>query len=129
MGDIGSLLCGRPTADGIAKSALNQLSQSINSFATRAIRYLTESASEDTLVFGPFCARVLLENSCASLVGRLDTFRIVYLSEFQAQREYEHGRRAKSAFSWLGDVIPRAHSTVKCNEQIFGVEENPRGVW
>ena len=57
-------------------------------------------------MFGPFCARVLLENSCASLVGRLDTFRIVYLSEFQAQREYEHGRRAKSAFSWLGDVIP-----------------------
>jgi hypothetical protein len=39
-------------------------------------------------------------------VGRLDTFRILYLSEFQGQPEYEHGRRAKSAFSWFGDVMP-----------------------
>jgi hypothetical protein len=67
---------------------------------------LTEDASDDGLALGPFCARVLLENSCAALVGRLDTFRILYLSEFQAQPEYEQGRRAKSAFSWFGDVIP-----------------------
>ena len=58
------------------------------------------------MALGPFCARVLLENSCAALVGRLDTFRILYLSEFQAQPEYERGKRAKSAFSWVGDVIP-----------------------
>jgi hypothetical protein len=106
MGDIGSLLCGGATAEGIAKSALDQLSLSINAFSRRAIKFLTESASEDALAFGPFCARVLLENSCAALVGRLDTFRMMYLSEFQAQPEYEHGKRAKTAFSWVGDVIP-----------------------
>jgi hypothetical protein len=31
---------------------------------------------------------------------------MLYLSEFQAQPEYEHGRRAKSAFAWAGDVMP-----------------------
>src|SRR5258708_32909269 len=106
MGDIGSLLCGGATAEGSAKCALNQLSLSINAFSRRAVKFLTESASEDALAFGPFCARVLLENSCAALVGRLDTFRMMYLSEFQAQPEYEHGRRAKSAFSWVGDWHP-----------------------
>jgi hypothetical protein len=58
------------------------------------------------LTFGPFCARVLLENSCAALVGRLDAFRMLYLAEFQSQPEYEPGKRARSAFSWTGDVIP-----------------------
>jgi hypothetical protein len=106
MVDIGPLLCGGDGAEGIAKTALNQLSQSINAFCGRAIKFLTEGDSEDALAFGPFCARVLLENSCAALVGRLDCFRMMYLSEFQTQPEYEHGRRAKSAFSWVGDVVP-----------------------
>ena len=97
--------------EGIAKSALNQLSQSINNFSSRAVKFLAEEASEDTLTFGPFCARVLLENACAALVGRLDTFRMLYLSEFQSQPEYEYGKRARSAFSWTGDVIPEEKST------------------
>ncbi|WP_147395207.1 hypothetical protein [Azospirillum cavernae] len=106
MGDIGCLLCGHDRTEGIAKNALGQLSISINNFSARAIKFLAEDASEDMLSFGPFCARVLLENASAALVGRLDTFRILYLSEFQAQPEYEYGKRAKSAFSWAGDVIP-----------------------
>ncbi|WP_428541256.1 hypothetical protein [Rhodopila sp.] len=74
--------------------------------------------SDDTLTFGPFCARVLLENACAALVGRLDSFRILYLSEFQTQPEYEPGKRAKSAFSWVGDVIPDEKSV-----------QNPQNLW
>ena len=31
---------------------------------------------------------------------------MLYLSEFQTQPEYERAKRAKSAFSWSGDVIP-----------------------
>jgi hypothetical protein len=107
MGDIGSLICGNDRAEGIAKTALDQLSRSINNFCGRAVKFLSEDASEETLSFGPFCARVLLENSCAALVGRLDTFRMLYLSEFQTRPEYEYGKRAKSAFSWTGDVIPK----------------------
>ena len=106
MNNIGSLLCGHDRNEGAAKTALGQLSFSIDSFASNAIRLLNDDVSDETLRFGPFCARVLLENSCAALVGRLDSFRILYLSEFQAQPEYEHGKRARSAFSWTGDVIP-----------------------
>lgn len=103
---MGSLLCGSENSDGIAKTALGQISRSIGSFSSKAIGFLNDEATEDALSFGPFCARVILENSCAALVGRLDSFRMLYLTEFQAQPQYELGRRAKSAFSWTGDVIP-----------------------
>jgi hypothetical protein len=103
---LGSLLCGADNKDGIAKVALTQLSSSISDFSARSITFLKNPTSPDTLALGPFCARVLLENGCAALVGRLDSFRILYLSEFQNQPDYEHNKRAKSAFSWMGDVIP-----------------------
>jgi hypothetical protein len=106
MNDIEILLCGEHGSDGIAKNALSQLATSIGGFSAKAISFLAQESSDETLSFGPFCARVLLENSCAALVGRLDPFRMLYLSEFQNQSQYEHGKRAKSSFSWTGDVIP-----------------------
>lgn len=106
MNDLALLLCGGDGATGTAKVALDQLSSSIQTFSERAVRFLIEPITGEALSFGPFCARVVLENSCAALVGRLDSFRMLYLSEFQAQPEYEHGKRAKSAFAWSGDVMP-----------------------
>lgn len=105
MDSLGQLICGG-VSDGIAKVALSQLKSSITVFGGKAAKYLVEPTTDDTLSFGPFCARALLENCCAALVGRLDSFRLLYLSEFQSQPEYEHGRRARSAFAWTGDVIP-----------------------
>lgn len=104
MNTIAQLLCGHQSA-GTAKTALDQLSSSIQIFSTRAAKYLTEDITDEALSFGPFCARVLLENGCAALVGRLDSFRLMYLCEFQTQPEYEPGKRAKSAFAWFGDVM------------------------
>lgn len=106
MKNIGSLLCGTDKCDGIAKVALDQLRTSIESFASRALNFLNGSSPNDIIAFGPFCTRVLLENSCAALVARIDSFRILYLSEFQGQPEYDHGKRARSGFSWAGDVMP-----------------------
>ncbi|WP_213780780.1 hypothetical protein [Caballeronia sp. dw_276] len=106
MGKLGALLCGGDQPEGLAKSALGQLARSINHFAEKSVKFFDEGTSEDAVSFGPFCARALLENACAALVGRLDSFRMLYLAEFQAQPEYEAGKRAKSAFSWSGDVIP-----------------------
>lgn len=105
MNEFALLLCG-DKSEGTAKVALDQLSNSIRGFSTKAAKFLTEGITDEALSFGPFCARVLLENGCAALVGRLDSFRMLYLSEFQAQPEYESGKRAKSAFAWSGDVMP-----------------------
>lgn len=103
----GYLLCGKVNTDGLAKIALGQLCKSIDQFHDRCAGYLrTQGATPDLIAFGPFCARVLLENCCAAILGRLDTFRVLYLSKFQSQTAYEPGKRAKSAFSWSGDIIP-----------------------
>lgn len=106
MKELGFLLCGDLKFQGTAKSALDQLSSSINEFSARSITFFNKPSTADTVSFGPFCSRVLLENGCAALVGRFDAFRLSYLSEFQSRPEYEVGKRAKSSFSWTGDVIP-----------------------
>ena len=106
MSHIARLVCGNDDCQGTAKIALIQLSSSIERFATMAMRFIEDAASTEAQSFGPLCARVILENSCAAILGRFDPFRMLYLSEFQAQPEYEHGKRARSAFSWFGDVIP-----------------------
>jgi len=119
MNELGLLLCGRLRTPGIAASALTQLSESINNFSERAVNFFNAESSVDILSLGPFCSRVVLENGCAALVGRLDAFRLSYLSEFQSQPQYEVGKRAKSAFSWTGDVIPDAE-----NQEMWGVNHD-----
>ena len=104
------LLCGKSDTAGLAQMALGQLSNSIHSFSARAVQFLNDDFSDDTRTFAPFCTRVLLENGCAALLGRLDCFRILYLSEFQSQPEYKVGERMKSSFSWTGDIIPDKQS-------------------
>lgn len=123
------LLCGHDQTQGIAKIALDQLGRSVNQFSERALAFLQQEPSDDLIALGPFCTRVLLEAGCAALVGRLDCFRMLYLSEFQAQPEYEVSKRARSAFSWLGDVVPDdkapanlwslEHDTAKINRALF----------
>ncbi|WP_143136600.1 hypothetical protein [Burkholderia ubonensis] len=117
--DIAFLLCG-DKSEGTAKIALDQLASSIRGFSTRAAEFLNKDITDEALSFGPFCARVLLENGCAALVGRLDSFRMLYLSEFQAQPEYEPGKRAKSAFAWSGDVIPDE----KSNQALWSIDHD-----
>jgi hypothetical protein len=119
MKNIGPLLCGNCQTPGLAKSALDQLSSSITKFSTRAAKLLSNGVHADELELGPFYARAILENSCAAVLGRIDPFRLLYLSEFQAQPEYEHGKRAKTAFSWAGDVIPEDKT-----QQLWSVEND-----
>lgn len=113
MANLGRLICGDGLSSGVANTALGQLSESLNRFSAKALFFLeseSEETKDDLINFGPFCARILLENSCAAITGRIDCFRMIYLSEFQGQPEYEIGKRARSAFSWTGDVMPEEKS-------------------
>jgi hypothetical protein len=64
MADIGRLVCGEPLSEGIAKSALQQLSQSINSFAERAVEILKQDAADEARALGPFFASFTREFVC-----------------------------------------------------------------
>ena len=102
---LGTLVCGASTGAGAASTTLDHLSTSIDRFSGKALAYLNNSFDEEAQSFGAFCARALLENACAALVGRLDSFRMLYLAEFQAQGAYEYGKPTKSGFKWTGDVF------------------------
>ena len=102
---LGTLVCGASAAAGAASTTLDHLSASIDRFSGKAATYLNNPFDEEAQSFGAFCARVTLENACAALVGRLDSFRMLYLAEFQAQGAYEYGKPTKSGFKWTGDVF------------------------
>ena len=103
---LGQLICGSPGATCVASTTLDHLKGSIDRFASKAIAFLNEEFTEEAQSYGAFCARVVLENSCAALVGRLDPFRLIYLAEFQTQDKFEYGKPTKSGFKWTGDVLP-----------------------
>jgi len=121
MSGLKSLLCGSEPPNGIAKKALGQLGLSIDTFAGKTANYLRTSGNPEILHFGSYCGRVLLENSCAAILGRLDPFRIFYLSEFQDQSAYEVGKKAHSSFSWCGDVLPDTNSS----PQLWNIDNHP----
>lgn len=102
---LGELVCGDSAEACTAKATLDLLSASIDRFSAKALSYLNGPFSDDAQSFGAFCTRVTLESSCAALVGRLDSFRMLYLTEFQSQESFEYGRPAKSGFRWSGDVF------------------------
>ncbi|GJD47235.1 hypothetical protein AFCDBAGC_5127 [Methylobacterium cerastii] len=102
---LSRLICGDATDSCVANTALDHLSNSIARFSEKSINYLNNPFSEEAESFGAFCARVTLENACAALVGRLDPFRILYLTEYQSQSGFEYGKPVKSGFKWTGDVL------------------------
>ena len=105
MEDFSRLVCGNTEDNSDAARALEHIRNSIHTFSDRARSFLTPDGNADLVLFGPFSARVIMENSAAALLGRIDPFRIAYLSRFQAQSQYDPTKRAKSAFGWQGDVM------------------------
>jgi len=100
------LTCGPSGSPCEANATLDLLSGSIEAFSSKSLSFLINNFDSDAKYYGSFCSRVVLENSCAAIVGRLDPFRILYLASHQGQNNYDYGRPSKSGFRWTGDVIP-----------------------
>ncbi len=105
MEHLCKVVCGSTVGVGEAYDVLRHVRQSIYAFGSKTDDLLKSQAGDDLTLIGPYCARVLMETGCAAVVGRLDPFRILYLSRFQAHSNYDPTKRSKSAFSWQGDVL------------------------
>ena len=105
MDPLGRVLCGNAIGFGEASDVLAHIRRSIELFGTKAESLLAPDGASDLSLIGAYCARVLMETGCAAVVGRLDPFRILYLSRFQSHASYDPTRRSKSSFAWHGDVI------------------------
>jgi hypothetical protein len=105
MDTLCRLVCGAPAEYGEAGLVVRHLNESIAAFGAKASALLAAESSPEITLFGPFCARVLMETGCAAILGRFDPFRILYLSRFQSHAGYDPTKRANSAFAWQGDVL------------------------
>ena len=105
MDHLCRILCGSDAGEGEAFDVLRQVRRSIFAFGTRIDSLLDVKHGEDLTLLGPYCARVIMETGCSAIVGRLDPFRILYLSQFQARSGYDPTKKARSAFAWQGDVL------------------------
>lgn len=65
---------------------------------------------------GPTCARLMLEQSMAALLGRLDPVRFVCVFRGSGSADFKLGERNSSSFSWSRDVMP-------------GIKPGSAGLW
>jgi hypothetical protein len=54
----------------------------------------------------PTCARLLLEQSLATILGRLDPIRFISIVRGSRSPDFQIGGRNPSSFNWASDVLP-----------------------
>ena len=105
MDHLCRIVCGSDIGEGEAFDVLRHVRRSVSLFGTKINSLLDPRHGDDLSLLGPYCARVIMETGCSAIVGRLDPFRILYLSRFQSHAGYDPAKKARSAFAWQGDVL------------------------
>lgn len=105
MTELSLLLCGEHQHLGELSQILEQLGKTIDNFAPRCFKFISENHSEDMTTFGPYCGRTVLESACSLFISRLDPFRVLLIKRRQEQSNYDPAIRHKIAIQWSGDVI------------------------
>lgn len=70
-----------------------------------ALHWADTSPTLDARVFSS-CSRLILEQSAAALLGRIDPIRMVSIVKGSASVDFKIGYRNASSFMWSKDVIP-----------------------
>lgn len=60
----------------------------------------------DFIRLAPTCARLLLEQSLATILGRLDPVRFISIVRGSRSADFQIGGRNPSSFNWSNDVLP-----------------------
>jgi len=105
VNELTLLLCGEHQHLGELSQILEQLGKTIDNFAPRCFKFLSENNPEDITTFGPYCGRTVLETACSIFISRLDPFRVLCVKRSQEQSNYDPAIRHKIAIQWSGDVI------------------------
>lgn len=103
------LICGKVDIVDPYGGVINHLKDSIKVILSE-ISTLKQQTDTQVALYGPFLGRSILELSFASLIGRLDPFRILVLREMQIRLHQGSGQRLgqrfQSSIQWSGDIRP-----------------------
>ena len=108
MGAISNLLAGdiaSRTHPGDFTSAIKAIEKSIGEHEEELSNHWANSATVDSRVFSS-CARLLLEQGAAVLLGRIDPLRLVTIIKGSSSPDFKLGYRNASSFIWNKDVVP-----------------------
>lgn len=100
-GDIGTV-----EHSGEFTSGLKAIEKSVAKHEDElALHWSSTSSTLDTRVFSS-CSRLILEQSAAALLGRIDPIRMVSIVKGSASVDFKIGYRNASSFIWGKDVVP-----------------------
>lgn len=108
MGALSDLVAGSIAGhkySGDFTNAVNALVKSISEHEAELVLHWDNQNEIDTRVFSS-CSRLLLEQSFAILLGRLDPIRLVTVIKGSNSPDFKLGHRNSSSFVWNKDVLP-----------------------
>lgn len=91
IGALAKLSCGNYDASSDIGEALSNISFTLSKLESR-IKELPRQDDETITMLGPFYARTILENVCIALIGRLDSFRLLFIKNIQQHCKLELGK-------------------------------------
>ncbi len=108
MGVLSNLLAGniaQQTHSGDFTSAIKAIEKSIAEHEEELSNHWANWETVDSRVFSS-CARLLLEQGAAVLLGRIDPLRLVTIIKGSSSVDFKLGYRNASSFIWNKDVVP-----------------------
>lgn len=80
----------------------------------------SDKESDRFITFAPACARMLLEQGMATLLGRVDPIRFIAIYKGAQSQDFKMGEQNPSSLKWSEDIIP---STVKSKKDTHWKQE------
>lgn len=110
MGAISNLVAGIENSEshsGEFSTSIAAIELSIADHEKELAKHWEQPENADIRVFAS-CARLLLEQSTAILLGRVDPIRLITISKGSSSSDFKIGYRNASSFNWSKDVVPEA---------------------
>lgn len=87
---------------------MDSIALSLNEHGEELLELWENKGHADFVRIAPTCARLLLEQSLATILGRLDPLRFLSIVRGSRSPDFQLGGKNVSSFSWSGDVFPPA---------------------
>lgn len=95
-----------PSHDGDFTLAMKSIFTSLSNHESELKDYWKNAGKTvDVRIFAS-CSRMLLEQGCAAILGRLDTIRLIAIIKGSSSVDFKLGQRNPSSFIWSKDVLP-----------------------
>lgn len=109
MGELFSICVGaldRQYMESDYTFGMDAIGDSLEENSKNLVRFWENRDARDFVKFAPSCARLVVEQCSAIILGRMDPVRFVSLIRGGESADFVLGQRNASSFNWTKDVLP-----------------------